>query len=167
MSLLLSASDLRGITFRATLNEEVINVAAADDFGALRLRDIESKDLLPTQNLLIVGAELDLSVQVLGFTSNTVGTLAFGLGTATASLGTILTLAPLAQNVMAQFAASGSGSIGTVSRNANANTATGLVQMNSTTGNPIFLNVVGACTAASTVTVSGNVFVHAFVLGSL
>ncbi len=167
MTISTAASHVPVVAFTASIDNEVVSVLAANDFGALRLRDTTgSVDLLPLQNLLILGAQLDLFVQLTGFSSNTVSTLTVGMGTATAALGSVVTLTPAGQNIVTQFAATGGSASGAITRNTFAQVSP-ISIMNSTTSNPLFLNFLGACTADATITVTGTVTVFALPLGSL
>lgn len=167
MTVINSASLAPVVAFTSNINEEIVPVLAANDFGALRLRDGASADLLPLQNFLILGATIDIFVQLVGFSSNTVSTLTVGLGTATAALGSVATLSAAGQNIVSQFAATGGASSGAITRHSFSQTDPTPRILNSSTSNALFLNFLGACSSDSTINVTGSVTVYAIQLGSL
>lgn len=135
---------------RLTLSGLSVAVTAAADYGGTKLLD------LPDSNIVILGADVNLTATKGGTTNGIVAAtdVNIGVGTATASNAT---LSSTMQNLVNVFAVTTDALEVAVDRHSADNSSPAPLVLPNGASNALFLNVAAAITANDTIAFSGTI----------
>ena len=153
--------DLKSVRHvRLELSGFVIAVDEADDFGGTALCT------LPDSNLVLLGAECDLTVVKGGITSGIVAAtdITMGIGTAVASNAT---LSSTMQDVLNVTSLTTDALSVAFDKHSNDNTSPALLFLDDAAAPQLFLNATAAITVSDTLTVSGSVDLYFIETGNV
>ena len=146
---------------RLTLTDFAITVLEANDYGGTKLLD------LPNRNMLILGMEVDCVVTKQGNTNGLVAAtdITMGIGSTVASATPLATT--MIDYVEATAMTADTLAVDFEKHTNDQSTATFPKKVADGASAALFMNIAGACTADSSVTVSGTIDIFYVDLGKL